>query len=79
MSTNTDDMVNQLQATLAQGQQPSIFGIQAPPNPQALQTLLGLLKQQQYQQQANQRTPGPYGYLHDAGNLQFNLACSQFH
>jgi hypothetical protein len=72
MSTSTDDMINQLQATLAQGQQPTIFGIQAPPQPSALQTLLGLLKQQQYQAQANQRTPGPYGYLHDAGNLQFN-------
>jgi len=72
MSTDTQDMINQLQATLAQGQQPSIFGIQAPPNPTALQALLGLLKQQQYQAQANRPTPGPYGYLRDAGNLQFN-------
>jgi hypothetical protein len=72
MSTSTEDMINQLQATLAQGQQPSIFGIQAPPDPQRLQALLGLLKQQQFQEQANQRTPGPYGYLHDAGNLAFN-------
>ena len=72
MSASPDEMANALQAQLAQGIQPSIFGIQAPPNPQALQTLLGLLKQQQYQAQANRPTPGPYGYLHDAGNLQIN-------
>jgi hypothetical protein len=77
MSADTQDMINQLQATLAQGQQPSIFGISAPPNPQALQALLGQLRQQQYQQQANAPTGGQYGYLHDAGKLQFNSVGQQ--
>ncbi len=77
MSADTQDMINQLQATLAQGQQPSIFGISAPANPQALQALLGQLRQQQYQQQANAPTPGPYGYLHDAGKLQMNSVGQQ--
>lgn len=77
MSASTDEMVNGLQAQLAQGIQPSLFGISAPPNPQALQNLLGLLKQQQYQAQANRPTSGPYGFLHDAGNLQFNSVGQQ--
>src|ERR1700723_4264058 len=74
---STQDQLNQLQANLTLGSQPSLFGIQAPPDPDKVQALIGLLKQQQYQEQANRPTPGPYGYLHDAGNLQFNSVGQQ--
>ena len=67
MSANTEDMINQLQMQLAQPPQPSLFGIQAPQDPQGLQSLLQRLKAQQFQEQANRPTPGPYGFLHDAG------------
>jgi hypothetical protein len=77
MGASTQDMYNNLQAQLAMGQQQSLFGVTAPPNPQAIQTLLGQLRQQQYQQQANAPTPGPYGYLHDAGKLQMNSVGQQ--
>jgi hypothetical protein len=72
MGASTEAMIDQLQQQLALGPQNSLFGLTTPPDPSKLQALLGTLKQQQYQDQANQRTPGPYGYLHDAGNLQFN-------
>lgn len=78
MSADPQDLMNRLQVQLAMNPpQPSIFGIQAPPNPQALQALLQQLRQQQYQNQVNAPTPGPYGYLHDAGKLQMNSVGQQ--
>jgi hypothetical protein len=74
---STQDQLNQLQANLTLGSQPSLFGIQAPPDPDKVQALLGLLKQTQYQQQANAPTGGQYGYLHDAGKQQFNSVGQQ--
>jgi hypothetical protein len=70
-------MINQLQATLAQGQQPSFAGITAPPPASALQALLAKLQLQQQLTQADAPTPGPYGYLHDAGKAQMNSVGQQ--
>lgn len=74
MSADQQDMINKILLAQAQSRQnaPSFMGLQAPQDPNALSPLLGQLRTQQYQDQANAPTPGPYGYLHDAGKLQFN-------
>lgn len=74
MSADQQDMINKILLAQAQSKQmaPSFMGLQAPQDPNALNPLLGQLRQQQYQDQANAPTPGQYGYLHDAGKLQFN-------
>jgi hypothetical protein len=77
MAASTQDMINQLLAQTTVAPQPSLFGLQAPPNPADLQALLGKLKQSQQQQDANAPTPGAYGYLHDAGKAAFNSVGSQ--
>lgn len=66
MGASTDDMINQLQASIATPPQPSLFGIQAPPDPAGLRALLAKLQQQKYLSTVGQ-TGGQYGYLHDAG------------
>lgn len=71
---STDDLVNQLLTQTTVSPTESVLGVQAPPDPTQLQALLGKLRQSQYQQQANQPTPGEYGFLHDAGRQQFNQA-----
>lgn len=70
MGASTDDMINKLQEALAMPPQPSLFGLQAPPNPQGLQALLQKLQQQKYLSTVGQ-TGGQYGYLHDAGQQAF--------
>jgi hypothetical protein len=78
MSASNQAMINQIQMLLAQppaSPGPSIFGIQGqapPPDTSALQTLLTKLQQQQQLTTADAPTPGPYGYLHDAGKSAFN-------
>jgi hypothetical protein len=71
---STDDLVNQLLTQTTVAPTPSVLGVSAPPDPNQLQALLGKLKQQQYQQQQSQPTPGEYGFLHDAGKQQFAQA-----
>jgi hypothetical protein len=70
MSADQQAMIDQLQAALAQGPQASFSGVTAQPDPNALRTLLSKLQQQQFLQQNSAPTPGPYGYLHDAGKQQ---------
>lgn len=70
MGASTEDVMNQLQGTLATPPQPSLFGIQAPPDPAALQALLRHLQAQKAVEDTG-NTPGPYGYLHDAGQKAF--------
>lgn len=73
MSADQQDMINHLMAQLAtQPQGPSLYGLQAQADPNNLMALLGKMKQQQVLDQANAPTPGPYGYLHDAGKAAFN-------
>ena len=71
---STDDLVNQLLAQTTVAPQPSFMGLQAPPDPGQLQTLLSKLRQQQFLQQQSVPTPGQYGFLHDAGKAQFSQA-----
>lgn len=66
MGASTDDMINQLQASIATPPQPSLFGVQAPPDVAGLRALLAKLQQQKYLSTVGQ-TGGQYGYLHDAG------------
>lgn len=63
MGASTQDMINQLQAQLAVGQQPTFGGIQGQADPNALQGLLAKLKGQQYVQQAGGDNGDPYGFL----------------
>ena len=79
MSADQQDMINKILLAQAQAKQnqPAFMGLQAPQDPNALNPLLGQLRQQQYQDQANAPTPGQYGYLHDAGKLQFNSVGQQ--
>lgn len=73
MSADSQDLINHLMIQMAQQQTgPSLYGLQAQADPNALQALLGKMKQQQVLDQANAPTPGPYGYLHDAGKAAFN-------
>lgn len=73
MSSDQQDMINHLMAGLAtQPQGPSLYGLQAQPDPNSIAALIGKMKQQQVLDQANAPTPGPYGYLHDAGKAAFN-------
>jgi hypothetical protein len=71
MSADQQAMIDQLQAALAQGPQASFGGVTAPPDPNALRALLSKLQQQQFLQQQSAPTPGPWGFLHDAGRAQF--------
>jgi hypothetical protein len=68
------DLINKLliQQAMNQNQQPSFMGLQAPQDQSAVAGVLAKLKQQQVLDQANVPTPGPYGYLHDAGKAAFN-------
>jgi hypothetical protein len=66
-----DDRIAQLQDQLSQSPQPSIFGIQAPPNPDQMRALLNKLQSQQAVQQAAAPTGGEWGFLHDAGREAF--------
>src|SRR5579859_97093 len=69
MGASQQDMIDQLLQATTVSPQPSFMGLQAPPNPQQLQQLLSKLQQREFLQ--NQPpTPGPYGYLHDAGRQQ---------
>jgi hypothetical protein len=77
MSASSQDMMNQLQMALATGPQQSLFGVTAPPDQSKLAGLLQQLKQQQFAQQQDAPTPGPYGYLHDAGKAAFTAAGQQ--
>jgi hypothetical protein len=79
MSADSQDLINKILLMQAQSKQnqPSFMGLQAPQDPNALTPLLGQLRTQQYQDQANAPTPGQYGYLHDAGKAAFNSVGQQ--
>lgn len=73
MSADQQDLIDHLMMQAAMQQTgPSLYGLQAQADPNNIQALLGKLKQQQVLDQSNAPTPGPYGYLHDAGRGAFN-------
>lgn len=73
MPADQEDMINHLMAQLATTPQgPNLYGLQAAVDPNSIQALIGKMKQQQVLDNANAPTPGPYGYLHDAGKAAFN-------
>lgn len=75
MGADYDNMLAKLQIQLAQqdGQGPSLFGLQAQTDPNTMAALASKLQQQQYVNSVG-NTPGPYGYLHDAGAKDFARA-----
>jgi hypothetical protein len=78
MSADYSDMLAKIQLAMAQqNTNPSFAGLQAPVDPSRMQNLLNSLRQQQFLQQSDQPTPGPYGYLHDAGKQGFVQAGQQ--
>lgn len=75
MGADYSEMVAKLQAGLAQQQQqgPSLFGLQAAPDPNNTAALLQRLQNQQYvNEQGNQG--GEYGFLANAGKKDFARA-----
>jgi hypothetical protein len=70
MGVSTQDMINQLLAQTTVAPQPSFMGLSGPPDPGQLKQLLSKLQQNQFLQNNSAPTPGPYGYLHDAGKSQ---------
>lgn len=66
-----DALIDQLQQELAVPPQPSIFGLQAPPDPNALRALLQHLQAQQAVAQASQPAAMPFGALASAGKGAF--------
>lgn len=74
MTAGTQDMIAQLQAQIAQGQQPSLFGLQAAPDQNTLRALLSRLQSQQSVDQAGTTDAGQFSVFANAGQKDFARA-----